>query len=462
MNIYIHVELSPRELDSKLLLATLAAAKGHEVVVSDMEVIEKGLLRGWLPPGIFHTKSLTPSKIKIDRHEALTNKGSKITSIDEEACLDRYGYETFSKQRYSDRSIDQASAVFTWGEEDFETLKKNYKKHFKKFYKTGSPRIDFCKPSMAEYWNVTKTMPKKPFLLISSNIAICDSRPFSKMIISQRATGYYDRVPELFKEAFIRKSSDYSKAIVFIEAIKYLSKNNNGYDIVFRPHPTEKVEFWKILMNGIPNLHIVNEGPVNAWIQNSFAVMHHGCTTAIETSLAQKPVVTYAPSELKDHILHNNLPNEIGYFVNSKEDLLIRVNSLYDENKQRPIKKNNQEIPSQISKKIFIDDSELAAEKIIKIWESITDDEISKSINLIKLKYFILKMKINRLIGNVLKTLSLKRFSNLGSHGNDPKFPPLDFNEISKRITKLKKILKIDKKIECKLVSERTIIIKCI
>ena len=71
-------------------------------------------------------------------------------------------------------------------------------------------------------------------------------------------------------------------------------------------------------------------------------------------------------------------------------------------------------------------------------------------------------MKINGLIGNVLRTLSLKRFSNFGSESNDPKFPPLDINEISKKISKLKIILKIDKKIECKLVSERTIVIKCI
>ena len=161
MNIYIHIEVSARELDSKLLLATLAAARGHEVLVSDMEVIEKGLIRGWLPPGVFHTKSLTPSKIKIDRHEALIRSGSKITSIDEEAGLIRQGYENFSKQRYSDRSIDQASAVFTWGEDDFETLKKNFKKYSNKIHKTGSPRIDLCKSSMSEYWNVPKTIPNK-------------------------------------------------------------------------------------------------------------------------------------------------------------------------------------------------------------------------------------------------------------------------------------------------------------
>ena len=33
MNIYINVEISARELDSKLLLATLAAAKGHDIIV---------------------------------------------------------------------------------------------------------------------------------------------------------------------------------------------------------------------------------------------------------------------------------------------------------------------------------------------------------------------------------------------------------------------------------------------
>ena len=40
MNIYLHLEISARELDSKLLLAILAAARGHEVVVANIEVLE--------------------------------------------------------------------------------------------------------------------------------------------------------------------------------------------------------------------------------------------------------------------------------------------------------------------------------------------------------------------------------------------------------------------------------------
>ena len=41
MNIYLHVEISSRELDSKLLLATLAASRGHDIIVSDWAIFNK-------------------------------------------------------------------------------------------------------------------------------------------------------------------------------------------------------------------------------------------------------------------------------------------------------------------------------------------------------------------------------------------------------------------------------------
>jgi hypothetical protein len=43
MNIYLHVEIAVRELDSKLLLGVLAAAKGHQVLVSSLVEIIIGL-----------------------------------------------------------------------------------------------------------------------------------------------------------------------------------------------------------------------------------------------------------------------------------------------------------------------------------------------------------------------------------------------------------------------------------
>ena len=91
MNIYLHVEISARELDSKILLATLAASKGHQVIISDLIGILRGIESRVLAPGIFHTKSLTPSKDKIARHRLLIERGFGITSIDEEGALNNHG-----------------------------------------------------------------------------------------------------------------------------------------------------------------------------------------------------------------------------------------------------------------------------------------------------------------------------------------------------------------------------------
>ena len=463
MNVYLNVEISSRELDSKLLLAVLAAARGHQVVISSTEIIEKGLNKGWLPPGIFHTKSLTPGKSKIKRHQNIIDNGSKITSIDEESSIDRFGYEEFSKLRYSKETIDQSSAVFTWGDDDFETLKKQYSVFSEKIFKTGSPRIDLWRPSISEYWDTPISIPKKPFLLVSSNLAsIFDSTSLKERIKMIKVGGYFDRSPNFLKKKFLRLSGDFNKAIIFTEAIKYLSDHNNGYDIVVRPHPIEDIEIWKVLLDRIPNVHIIREGAISSWVKKSFAVMHHACTTAIECTISNKPLVTYVASELKEHLYQNNLSNQLGHIVDSKEKLLNKINHLSDQAKKENGEIKIQSLPPLVLKKVYIDNNELSAEKIVKIWEKILDYKTYKPINLTLLKIFIFKMSINRLMGDFLKIFFKSYFRSLGTKKNNQKFPKINQTDINLRIQKLQNLLKIKKKIEYKLISDRTLLIRCL
>ena len=58
-----------------------------------------------------------------------------ITSQDEESGLLDLDYEEFAKARYSSQTIDQASAVFSWGDQDTKSLKKNILKVKIKFIK---------------------------------------------------------------------------------------------------------------------------------------------------------------------------------------------------------------------------------------------------------------------------------------------------------------------------------------
>jgi len=460
MNIYLHIEISSRELDSKLLLATIAAARGHIVVLSDLEFILKGLLRGYLEPGIYHTKSLTPSKVKIDRHNAIINRGSLITSIDEESGLNTKGYQKFSQMRYSKKTVSQSSAVFCWGQDDFETLKKKYNKYSNKFYKTGSPRIDICKPLFLEYWKSSKAKFKKPILLISSNIGICRHISFKDKIKNEKDHGYFKRMPKLLKEQILNESNDYLKASVFIDAIKYLSDNNTGFDIVFRPHPNEETDCWRNLLQGFSNVHVTKKGSINEWIQCAFAVMHHGCTTSFEALVSNKPVITFAPQELKNHHFHNQPPNKLGYLVKTKKDLLKKTVVLFKKIKNYVNKKNKKKFHMQLSEKVFLDDEELAGQKIVKIWEKIASKKKFKKLNLKKLKFLIFKMRLNRVIGDILKKIFPSRFNKLGTSKISHKFSKFEIKEIENSIEKYRKILKIKKRIKCELLSDRTIIIK--
>ena len=454
MNIYLSIELVVRELDSKLLLGILAAAKGHHVILSDLESIEKGIIQGLLAPGIFHTKSLTPSVNKITKHKIMIDKGFKISSIDEEAGLDIYGYDEFSKTRYSEQTIKQASAIFGWGSDDVETLKQLYPKFTSKIYKTGSPRADLWKSNFSQYWDVPKGLPNKPFLLISSNMGLINNRkPFHKLVKMKKNLGYFERDSKLFKEDFIRASEESLKIAEFIEAIQYLSSNKKEYDIVLRPHPIENIEAWKFYLEGIPNVHVIREGTISTWVNKAFAVMHNGCTTAFEASVSNKPVITYAPYNLQ-HI--KNPPNEIGYLVESTKELLERVNAIFDNMQSNDRKKSTENINKTMNKKIYLDNNELAADKIIKIWENIGDENLNRTLDIKKFKSLLNYIKFRKSTSKVLRNLFPGK---LGRFKENNKFPLFNKNDVYERVNRLQNILGI-KGLECKLLSDRTILIK--
>jgi surface carbohydrate biosynthesis protein len=450
MNIYIINEISSRELDSKLLIAILAAERGHQVIISDLEGIVKGTEKGFLAPGIFHTKSLTPTNYKLKCHKFFIDKGFKVTSLDEEAGIDLNGYEEFSKTRFSDKSIELASAVFGWGDDDVNTLKKKYSKYASRIHKTGSPRVDLWKSTFSSYWNIPKSIPKKPFLLVSSNMAAANGYLESHKIYElRRNNGYFDRDPSLIRKAFVREAEAMLKTGAFIEAIKYLAKNNNCYDIVLRPHPMENIKIWKTYLNSIPNAHVIREGPITPWVKNAFAVMHNGCTTALETTVSKKPLVTYMPFKTD---FDNHPPNHLGHHAKSPEELSNILKSIFIDTKFKGQNKNRNEISKILDKKIFLDKNELAAEKIIKLWENLIDNNHSNYSNWTRFRWLLRKNKIRKLIGIAKRKI-------LGTLKENNKFPPFKQDDIFNRIDRFQNITGI-KDLKIQILSDRTLLIK--
>ena len=401
MNIYLHLEVSVRELDSKLLQGVIAASRGHEVIISDEESIVKGLERKFLKPGIFHTKSLTPG-IKTQKHIKLKNIGCKITSIDEEGGLVDYGYKRFASYRYSNKTINTASAVFTWGSEDYKTLKKVYPKHSKKIHLTGSPRADLWKPIFLNYWiENSKKKQKKPFLLIPTNTAPFSVRHINERIRSYQKGGeYFLRDSTFIKRVLGRESEQFKLISHFIEAVKHLAYKNKNYDVILRPHPSDNLETWKILLGKIPNVGVNRDGGVSLWIKNSFAIMHNGCTTALEASFFKKPIITYSPFRAD---FARKLANDLGEKVTSLYQLKKKVDEVFYDYKTKKNKNLSKPLPKILLKKIFIDENETAAQKTVKVWESISDENISKKNNWFWFRYNLKIMKLNGILGGLFK-----------------------------------------------------------
>lgn len=457
MNIYIHLENITRELDSKLLLGTLAASRGHDVIISDTESIEKGMRRGVLAPGIFHTKSLTPAPQKIARHDALVKSGNLITSIDEENRISHHGFDNFAKKRFSEQTIKNSAAVFGWGPDDHETLKKIYPNQSSKFYKTGSPRVDLWRPLLSDYWSYPKGAPNKPFLLVISNMTYANyAVPFKNLIWRERENGHYEREPGLLINNFLIAAEHYRITASFMDAIIHLANNNKGYEIVLRPHQNEDMQSWKIYLKGVPNVHVVREGSITNWVKNAFAIMHNGCTTALEATISDKPLLTYVPFK-QDY--GNELSNDLGYLIKSKEELEIKVNSIFNDPKTNIKKFSEIDLPKLVSNKIYIDDNELASEKMIKIWENLAqnNDVLSKSSKWKSFELLLKLMKVNGIIGKVFKSIST---GNLNTGKKNFKFPPLEYNYINTRVKKIQNTMGLSKNIKCKLLSDRTILIK--
>ena len=453
MNIYINVEIPSRELDSKLLLGILAAVRGHQVIVSDLESILKGVTQGVLAPGIFHTKSLTPAEHKVTLLNFLAERGFKITSNDEESAVEQDSFEWCVKNRFSEKTINQAAAVFGWGDEDTNTLKKTYSNHSSKIHKTGSPRVDMWSPAFSDYWGIPKMLPSKPFLLISSNMSPSQSyKGFFERYKVKIKLGYFERDPEGMGREFAMAAESYLKTFSFIEALKHLSKHNIGYDIVLRPHPNESIEIWRTYLKDIPNTHIIREGSLSAWINNAFAVMQNGCTSAVEATINKTPVIQYNNFQ---KISYKISPYNLGIQINNLDELLLEVNSLFKNIKTKDQKKVNKDIPSIIHDKIYLDKNELAAEKIVKLWESFEDKSISEFSNLKKYNLILKFTKVRKMIGKFKRNLIHNKFK----INEDEKFPIFKNDDIQERVKKLQHILGIEK-IKCEILSDRTILIK--
>jgi len=309
------VENLVREFDAKLLLACAAAERGFACIVGSRTRVD--FMAGQFAPGIYFSKSMTSKSALMFR--LLRRLGSAIVVQDEE-CLAYYSRAHYHAARLSPKTLPLASALFAWGEDSAELLSTYPAYAGAPLHRTGSPRIDLLRPELRAFFaeDVARIQRRHGrFVLVNSSFAMVngffDSFNIVRQPLSDGAAPRLGAAAHGASEEFALGYARHRSALFdeFQRMLPPLSAQFPDVTFVVRPHPSERHEPWRVAAEGLANVRVVHEGNVVPWLLAADALIHNGCTTAVEGAVIGIPLITYAPVKSERYEAH--LPDGLSH-----------------------------------------------------------------------------------------------------------------------------------------------------
>ena len=315
----IPVENQVRELDPKLLLACVAAERGFSSVIGSRREMEFNI--DAFPKSIYLSKSMTIRSLLFFR--VAEKFGHEIITWDEEALV-HLPPETYFSRRLDPRSIQYVSHLFAWGEDNAQ-LWRQYA-HLPDgipIHVTGNPRSDMLRPELQSFYNDEVEQIREKygqFILINTNFnhvnAYGPDLNLFKPVKRPGQSPIFGRAARGMSREYAEGLRDHKMAVFehFKILIPELEKAFPDYNIVVRPHPTEKHEVYNRIASGCERVFVTNEGNVVPWLMATKVVIHNGCTTGVEAYTMKVPAISYraAVNENYDNGFYV-LPNKISH-----------------------------------------------------------------------------------------------------------------------------------------------------
>ncbi len=294
----IPVENQVRELDAKLLLAYIASKHDLTSIIGFKRDIESRIAS--FPRSIFLSKSLRIGKRKI--FPIARKLGHEIVAWDEEALV-HLPLEIYFSRRLSAAGMQHVSHLFAWGEDNAE-LWRQYPQlpADMPIHVTGNPRGDLLRPEMRAFYNKDVEQIRSTygqFILINTNFNHVNAfypaqnlfqpvkEPGQPAEFGQAARGMPREYAEGFHNHKLAVFEDFKRLIPALDAAF------PDYAIIVRPHPTENQEVYQRIAADCQRVKVTSQGNVVPWLMASRALIHNGCTTAVEAFAMQLPAFSY-------------------------------------------------------------------------------------------------------------------------------------------------------------------------
>lgn len=323
--VYLPVEVSRREIMSRAFLACRLASAGHDVLVFASDLFDRF---GWPGPGIYIGKNVFRSYVPHDLryYEAMKAAGIAVWYHDEEAGL----YPGEGPAEWAEH-LDRRTDVSVLAEDDKVLAWGNYQAdHYARtgiaaqVHVVGSVNFELYRPEHAplfDDYDREQTGGAEDFVLVNTRFGF--------------ANGFYtgdgDLISELYAGAMTtaERYENFSQEGVLLHhmvgLVAQLAVEHPEQRIVVRPHPAENPDFYRGVFKLLPNVLIGDWGDVGSWIRRSRCLVHNGCTTAIQASIAQKPVITFVPADSRMDRSTPPVLNELGAIVKTREEAIREI-----------------------------------------------------------------------------------------------------------------------------------------
>tara|TARA_R100001377_G_scaffold22165_3_gene11841 strand:- start:2637 stop:3767 length:1131 start_codon:yes stop_codon:yes gene_type:complete len=254
--------------------------------------------------------------------------GIRVWHLDEEGGIylgnDEDAWQDFLSRRFDPRLLNQQDKILAWGDWQADFFKSQ--KLSAPVHMVGHTNFDIYRPQYADAlraFDVGQTGGKQDYILINTRFAISNAPVTGDVHIinSSIVRDFFDQ--SLLFEKLVADGHLYYD---FIIMIFNLATRLPHRKIVLRPHPAEDSSSYRRIFAALKNVHVTGEGDAGSWIRLASCVIHNGCTTAIQATIAEKLVITYAPRPEDDRTTAC-LPNRTGVIAEDLDTLIRLVDS---------------------------------------------------------------------------------------------------------------------------------------
>ncbi|AGF78970.1 hypothetical protein UWK_02431 [Desulfocapsa sulfexigens DSM 10523] len=387
------IEVKNRELDAKVMLSCIGAARGFGVLFG-----RNGFnLNGKFPRGVYLDKCISPYKLDVLTKQVKT-LGNKLAILDEEGLVYQ-SKKLYIANRTSRATVDLASLIFTWGDAQLQVIDNEYGIP-DKVISTGSTRADLWQKEWHQVYekeveSITEQIGE--FILIPANFSPAHHVDPINFSLSKR--GYTEQNKNSKKLTFKEDRYLFREKIFnkFVELIGAIAEASPDLTVVLRPHPNDDLKVWaKFKKNWPENVKIIYDGNVSPWIIASKILIHNSCTTGVEAFAMGKPTIAYMP--YFDKRYEQNIPNPLSQKSSTVEGVLQLIQNNLE---KKGLGKENEKI-ELYNYHIRNDKNILAGDRMFDALEKLNlpESEFKYSSYGLTQKICVVARRVNRRIGD--------------------------------------------------------------